>query len=56
MNKYFFIVLVCFLIKVSQSQTKTDLIKIVADDRAKRDQFGWSTAIFGNYFVTGVPC
>lgn len=56
MNKYFFIVFVCFLVKVSQSQTKTELIKIVADDRAKRDQFGWSTAIFGNYFVTGTPC
>ncbi len=56
MNKYFFIVFVNFLVNFSQSQTKTQLIKIVADDRAKRDQFGWSTAIFGNYYVTGTPC
>ena len=55
MNKYFFIVFACFLLKVSQSQTKTDLIKIVADDRAESDCFGWSTSIYANYCVVSTP-
>ena len=35
------------------AQTNTDLIKIVADDRAESDCFGWSTSIFGNYCIVG---
>lgn len=35
------------------AQVKSNLIKIVADDRAEYACFGWSTNIFGNYCVVG---
>jgi hypothetical protein len=54
--KYYFIVIYLYsTASVSFSQTNTDLIKIVADDRAEGDCFGWSTSIYGNYCVVGTP-
>jgi hypothetical protein len=53
MNKCFILLILFFLVIVSKSQLKTDLIKIVADDRAESDCFGWSTSIYGNYCVVG---
>lgn len=47
---FLFILSVC---NFCYAQTKTDLIKIVADDRAESDCFGWSTSIFGNYCIVG---
>ena len=55
MKKYFFIVLVCFFVKITKSQTQLKLIKIVADDRAENDCFGWATSIYNNYCVVGTP-
>lgn len=53
MKYYFIAIFLCSIVSVSFSQTKTDLIKIVADDRAENDCFGWSTSIYGNYCVVG---
>ena len=50
--KYFFLFLFS-LCNFCYAQTKTDLIKIVADDRADRDCFGWSTSIYDNYCIVG---
>lgn len=50
--KYFFL-FIFSLCNYCYAQTKTDLIKIVADDRADRDCFGWSTSIYGNYCIVG---
>lgn len=47
------IVLCCLIHNVIICQTKTNLKKIVADDRLEGDQFGWSTSIYGNYCVVG---
>lgn len=56
MNKVLLLILL-FLISITVlfSQTKNNLIKIVADDRAEGDQFGWSTSIFRDYCVVGTP-
>lgn len=53
MKYYFIAIFLCSITSISFSQTKTDLIKIVADDRAEKDCFGWSTSIYGNYCVVG---
>ncbi len=55
MKNYLIIVLVSFLIFTAKSQTKNNLIKIVAEDRAAYNCFGWTTSIFGNYCVVGTP-
>ena len=49
----YFLILTFSIFNFCIAQVNTDLIKIVAEDRAEYDCFGWSTTIYGDYCVVG---